>query len=68
MRKTKANQVHDQSLESSSNVALSDQIQRALEMMKRVRAANAEQAEKALQIRWEQIRPARSRGVSCQPG
>jgi hypothetical protein len=49
MGKTENNVVRERSAELSPSTAVAEQIQRALDMMKRVRAVNAEQAEKALQ-------------------
>jgi hypothetical protein len=49
MANTETNSVRERPAESPPSVAVAEQIERALEMMKRVRAVNAEQAEKALQ-------------------
>jgi hypothetical protein len=48
MAKTESNQVRERPQELSPSAAVSEQIQRALEMMQRVRTVNLDQTEKAL--------------------
>jgi flavin-binding protein dodecin len=49
MDKVENNIVRERLSESLPSAAMAEQIQRALDMMKRVRAVNAEQAEQALE-------------------
>lgn len=49
MNKAENNIVRERPAESLPNAAMAEQIQRALDVMRRLRAVNAEQAERALQ-------------------
>ena len=49
MANNENNRISERLAEAAPSDAVSEQIQRALEMMKRVRTANADQAEKALE-------------------
>jgi hypothetical protein len=49
MDKVENNIVRERPVESLPSAAMAEQIQRALDMMKRVRAVNAEQGERALE-------------------